>query len=514
MSRRFIKSVKLLDHARPTWRPARGNGTFDELKRRWLPFFRQMIVCRRQYHCEPTFQMEATMTHVSKNAPATYQPGALVALLAIATASLCCAGAPADVPSSIEAQMLLASDGIAHDGFGKALDRESQTLIVGAPQHFSDGLNGSFYVFAGGERGQWIEQERIFSPFDAAGSYGDEFGSALALEGDTLLVGAPLTPENGSLAGRAYVFSRDETGHWTYLQTLPSPSSPRFGQSIALAGDTAVITSQYQAYIFTRDASGLWSQDAELSADTVGTRVVFDGQTLVVYGRFNSGDVGGVIFTNQDGAWAPSATISMPTTNPYTFARDVSLDSNQLAMGVTDLLGQDRAFVYERDESGAWMQQAMLDPDSLAGDSFGNRVALTGDLLLVSAPGGGLGGKVHVYQRNRAAAWMQTMQLIPSDSFFGQYFGGAIHFDEDIPIIGSRHHQNGLHAGAAYVFDAIPTPVSGDITGDGVVNINDLLAVINAWGPCAAPPENCPADLTRDGQVNVNDLLTVINSWG
>jgi hypothetical protein len=63
-----------------------------------------------------------------------------------------------------------------------------------------------------------------------------------------------------------------------------------------------------------------------------------------------------------------------------------------------------------------------------------------------------------------------------------------------------------------------PSNVPGDITGDGVVNVNDLLVVINAWGPCPAPPQSCPADIAPspngDGVVNVNDLLSVINNWG
>jgi hypothetical protein len=53
--------------------------------------------------------------------------------------------------------------------------------------------------------------------------------------------------------------------------------------------------------------------------------------------------------------------------------------------------------------------------------------------------------------------------------------------------------------------------------GDGQVNVNDLLAIINAWGPCPAPPQTCPADIAPpggDGIVNVNDLLAVINAWG
>ena len=59
----------------------------------------------------------------------------------------------------------------------------------------------------------------------------------------------------------------------------------------------------------------------------------------------------------------------------------------------------------------------------------------------------------------------------------------------------------------------LPPSCTSDVTGDLQVNVNDLLAVINAWGPCGG----CPADIAParpDGQVNVNDLLAVINGWG
>lgn len=58
----------------------------------------------------------------------------------------------------------------------------------------------------------------------------------------------------------------------------------------------------------------------------------------------------------------------------------------------------------------------------------------------------------------------------------------------------------------------MPSGVPGDVTGDGTVNVDDLLAVINAWGPCPGPP-TCPADLNDDGSVDVSDLLLVINNW-
>ena len=57
----------------------------------------------------------------------------------------------------------------------------------------------------------------------------------------------------------------------------------------------------------------------------------------------------------------------------------------------------------------------------------------------------------------------------------------------------------------------------GDITGDGLVNVPDLLAVINQWGPCPTPPTPCTGDvapLGGNGVVDVNDLLTVTDGWG
>ena len=59
-----------------------------------------------------------------------------------------------------------------------------------------------------------------------------------------------------------------------------------------------------------------------------------------------------------------------------------------------------------------------------------------------------------------------------------------------------------------------PNTCPADIDHNGQVNVDDLLAVISAWGPC----NNCPPDIhpPPDGnnQVNVDDLLLVISSWG
>lgn len=78
--------------------------------------------------------------------------------------------------------------------------------------------------------------------------------------------------------------------------------------------------------------------------------------------------------------------------------------------------------------------------------------------------------------------------------------------------------QGDVSFNIALALEEIGTPVPGDVTGDGVVNVADLLAVINAWGPCPSgsgcwPNGTCTADLNCDGVVNVSDLLGVIQNW-
>jgi hypothetical protein len=72
----------------------------------------------------------------------------------------------------------------------------------------------------------------------------------------------------------------------------------------------------------------------------------------------------------------------------------------------------------------------------------------------------------------------------------------------------------GHGGGHSNTSDALVSAALGDIDDDGDVDIDDLLAVILAWGPCPAPPSPCAADLTGDGQVNIDDLIAVILNWG
>ncbi len=60
-----------------------------------------------------------------------------------------------------------------------------------------------------------------------------------------------------------------------------------------------------------------------------------------------------------------------------------------------------------------------------------------------------------------------------------------------------------------------PVPPGPDLNGDGIVDEQDLLLLLAAWGPCAqCTARTCPADFTSDCKVGVPDLLAMLASWG
>jgi hypothetical protein len=60
----------------------------------------------------------------------------------------------------------------------------------------------------------------------------------------------------------------------------------------------------------------------------------------------------------------------------------------------------------------------------------------------------------------------------------------------------------------------VAAPCLGDTNGSGTVDVDDLVAVILAWGDCPKPPASCDADVNDSGAVDVDDLVAVILAWG
>jgi probable HAF family extracellular repeat protein len=111
-----------------------------------------------------------------------------------------------------------------------------------------------------------------------------------------------------------------------------------------------------------------------------------------------------------------------------------------------------------------------------------------------------------------ACGWIDGSFFLLSDVVIGAPAGASFRICRGI-------NDNGWIA-TSLAFDdadnhaAILRPIDpapdGDVTGDGIVNTDDVLAILMAWGICPPP---CPEDIDGDGVVSTNDLLTVLADW-
>jgi len=208
---------------------------------------------------------------------------------------------------------------VADDRFGIAVAISGDTIVVGAAGDDVNGVNsGSAYLFRRnqGSADNWGLTAYI-SPTDAAPV--DFFGQAVAIDGDTVLAGShadddgcPWTPNCNS--GSAYVFTRNEGGadHWGQTAKITATDSityDHFGIAVALSGDTAIIgayadddlgDNSGSAYVFTRNGGGAgdWSQVAKLTAsngeesDRFGAAVALDGDIAIIGTWLGDGAMG------------------------------------------------------------------------------------------------------------------------------------------------------------------------------------------------------------------------------
>jgi len=357
---------------------------------------------------------------------------------------------------------------------------------------------------------------------------GDLFGNSVAIAGDTVVVGAPREDSNATGvdgnqsdnsatdAGSAYVFVRDGAGNWSqqaYLKASNTDGGDLFGDSVEIAGDTVVIGAPLEesnatgvngdqsdnsasragaAYVFVRDGAGNWAQQAYLKAsnsdggDFFGSSVAIAGNFVVV------GAVGE----------ASSAT---------------GVNGNE-ADNLAPFAGA--AFVFVRDGSGTWSQQAYLKASNTeAFDIFGFSVAIVGDTVVVGAEredsiatgvGGdqndnsaGEAGAAYVFVRDGAGNWSQQAYLKASNTDGGDLFANSVAIADDTVVIGAlleesnatgvngdQSDNSASQAGAAYVFARdgagnwaqqtylkASNTDAGDLFGESVAVAGDIVVV-------------------------------------
>lgn len=193
-------------------------------------------------------------------------------------------------------QKLTAEDGAGDaERFGLRVAVDGDLAVVGASDAtLSEGGEGAAYVFA--RTGTtWVQQQKLVA--DSGAAY-DSFGTAVAIFGDTILVGSPYDDNAGSDAGAVYVFRFDGTS-WSQQDKLVAPGGAPgdvFGTSLAMHGALALagspsdseVASQAGAVHLLQDVNGAWAFADKLTVatsgadDHFGSAVATDGSTALV----------------------------------------------------------------------------------------------------------------------------------------------------------------------------------------------------------------------------------------
>jgi hypothetical protein len=290
----------------------------------------------------------------------------------------------------------------------------------------------------------------------------DEFGVSVAVSGTTAVVGT----SGASYAGRAYVFAKTASGWAQVAELKGSDATPgdRFGSAVAVSGPTVVVGAYDQAndvgraYVFAKTASG-WAQVAELkgsdtaAGDYFGWSVAISGPTALVGAVGHAKFTGrAYVFTKRASGWTQTAELEGPgTVSESGFGTSVAVAGGTAIVGAEGYAkGTGRAYVFTKTASG-WTQIAELKgPGTIAGDNFGASVATSPTTAVVGAFGrDSSAGGAYVFA-DTATGWKETAELKASDTTAGDYFGISVAISGKSIVVGAYDHANG--AGRAYVF--------------------------------------------------------------
>jgi hypothetical protein len=352
---------------------------------------------------------------------------------------------------------ITADDGAAGDHLGGPVALSGSTALVGAWD--KNHSRGAAYIFV--QHGsRWTQQAKLTA---ADGATGDHFGTAVALSGDTALVGAP---GKSGCSGAVYVFVQ-HGGRWSQQARLVARDLAMrdwFGRSVALSGNTALVGAWYKAsgigaaYIFVRVGSH-WTEQARLTAhdgvpgDYFGTSVAVSGAIALVGAGFKNSDMGAAyIFVRRGVRWTERARLSAADGSVGDiFGTAVALSGTTALVGAGFAHGSTgAAYVFVR-EGDRWLQQArLLADDATAKDWFGRTVALNGDTALVGAwYKNGQRGAAYVFVRH-GGCWTEQAQLRAGNGVRGDCFGGSVALRKNLALVGAGFKNNA--AGTVYIF--------------------------------------------------------------
>ncbi|MGH1386812.1 hypothetical protein [Kordia sp.] len=328
-----------------------------------------------------------------------------------------------------EQTTISASDGFAGDNFGSAVALEGNYLLVGARSQLdaADVDTGAAYLFEYNGVDTWT-QVAIFEPSD--GATGIRFGESVSIEGDLVLVGA----RNGCTGGCAYVYENDGTNTFTYTETKLEPqvqsgySGARFGSDVQLKDGRAYVSGPYDYSVVGNASAGsvqIWDQA-------------------------------------NDGTWSRTHRLRGTETSEA-FGWSVDVEGDYLAIGAmnfetstTPEADQGRVYVYKADANGDYLEANSVmiqndDKDSFNDQRFGTDVALDGEYLYVGTFGNGAinSDALYIFKDDGTNNWTQIAK-ITSGAGWDEFANRAVAVSFPYLLIGQNEDDSPSKSGAVY----------------------------------------------------------------
>ena len=395
---------------------------------------------------------------------------------------------------------LTASDAVASDVFGVAVDIEGDEAVVGSNQANVDSKSdaGATYVFNRTDT-TWIQTTKLTA---SDGSAGDRFGTSVAISGKVIAVGAPYsTYASTSQAGKVYLY-QNSGSTWSSNGTLTvsdAATGDYFGYSLSLNGNFMMVGAYGDyvpvygsAYGYEYDGSR-WNEIAHLTTTDASSSYTFYGLSVGVssdglgvvgaYGDTDNGSSAGALYTYD---LTDSDNLADPDSDgdgilyQYDLCADTApvdssdtINSDGCALSQIDSDGDELSDYYENfygtdpnnpDSDGDTLSDAeeVMMGESLASftgstnNSLGSAVAVDDGVALVGAYGdnqnGALAGAAYVY-RWSGSSWNYEAKLTASDPHAIDFLGRSVAIDGDLAVVGAIWADgNVTDSGAAYVY--------------------------------------------------------------
>ncbi|MFD2522602.1 3-coathanger stack domain-containing protein [Emticicia soli] len=367
------------------------------------------------------------------------------------------------------------------DDFGNAIAISDSLAVIGAVS--KDLGTGSVFIYKLNPNGKWTQVTELM-PADLIRC--DQFGSSIAISGDTIFVSAPCKND----AGVVYVFARQAGDTWVEINKMQPTAgaiNDYYGISMGISQNTLVIGADGRSsvFVYQKNNSGEWDLEQEIVSNggpntRFGTAVGISGQTIVV-GAPDDGTLGAIYAYEKDetNTWVEKL-YSVPDSlsiNSF-YGDDVAISGNTIiASSYNPLLNSNKIYYYERSVNGNWQLIGTLNTDTLTYHAnAGYSLAIRDNTIVVGAPNNNDDrGAVIVFEKDAANIWQHKKVIIPDNLANGDYYGASVALGKNAIIVGAPFYVSisptVIKNNSAYFYSLNTSPKPGISTVAQVASV-------------------------------------------